>query len=104
MVNGLKYLLAATAGVAGAMLYFGGLWLTVQQLADSGRPYLLLVASFFVRAALLMLLFFAVGGIGLPALVLAVVVFILTRLLLTRYWGISTNAQGSDHGSHADAR
>jgi F1F0 ATPase subunit 2 len=40
---------SALAGVILGVLYFGGLWLTVQRLAGARHPALLAAASFLVR-------------------------------------------------------
>jgi F1F0 ATPase subunit 2 len=51
---------------AGAVLgafYFGGLWWTVQRAGAAQRPLLLLVASWLVRATVLLLgMYFVMGG------------------------------------------
>lgn len=51
---------ALVFGVGVGILYFGGLWKTVQAMAGSQRPTLLFLGSFVARNALL-----AAGAIGL---------------------------------------
>jgi F1F0 ATPase subunit 2 len=48
----LGWLVAALAGAIVALLYFAGLWWTVQRVADARYPVALLAASFVFRAAL----------------------------------------------------
>lgn len=48
----LPVLLALVAGLGLGLVYFGGLWLTVQQLGRTRSPTLLFAASFVVRTAL----------------------------------------------------
>jgi len=45
-------LLALVAGLGLGLIFFGGLWLTVRQLADTRHPWLLFAMSFVVRLAL----------------------------------------------------
>lgn len=55
----LPLLLALVAGLGLGLIYFGGLWLTVQQLGSTRSPTLLFAVSFVVRTALI------VGGMYL---------------------------------------
>jgi len=45
-------LLALVAGLGLGLIFFGGLWLTVRQLADIRHPWLLFAMSFILRLAL----------------------------------------------------
>jgi F1F0 ATPase subunit 2 len=99
----LPYLLAVVAGALAGFLYFAGLWLTIRRLPDSRRPYLLLPASFLLRAALMLALFYLVAGAGLLPLAVAALVFVLVRFFLTHRWGVRANEQRSLRGSHSDA-
>ena len=103
VIEGVFYALAAVTGSVAAVFHFGGLWLTVQRLADSSRPHLLLGASFIVRAAVVLVLFYAIGRVGLAALLLATAGFIVTRILLTHRWGVSVREGRKERGRHADA-
>ena len=53
------WLVAALAGAFVALLYFAGLWWTVQRVAEARYPVALLAASFVLRAGL------AVGALWL---------------------------------------
>lgn len=59
----LTLLLSLAGGTAVGVLYFGGLWRTVQALTASPRPTLLFVGSFVLRNAVL-----AAGAVGLALL------------------------------------
>jgi F1F0 ATPase subunit 2 len=52
----LPLLIAFLIGAAAGGLYFAGLWITVRKLPGSDRPTLVLLASFALRLALLLLL------------------------------------------------
>ncbi|MBE3069465.1 MAG: ATP synthase subunit I [Planctomycetes bacterium] len=78
--------LAVVAGVAAGLVYFGGLWLTVQRLPTSRRPGVLALVSFAVRLAV------SVAVMGLCArrhwqlLAACVAAFLVTRVVLVRRW------------------
>ena len=57
----LRLVLALVAGVGLGLVYFGGLWLTVQRVPGSGHPGLLVLGSFLGRTVAV------VGGIYLAA-------------------------------------
>ena len=57
----LRLVLALVAGAGLGLVYFGGLWLTVQRVPGSGHPALLVLGSFFGRTVVV------VGGIYLAA-------------------------------------
>jgi len=66
------------------LLFFGGLWWTVQRLVESNRPYLLSVASFMVRTAVVMAAFYLLLAAGWPHLLAALIGFWVARTILAR--------------------
>lgn len=74
--------LALAAGAALGLVYFGGLWLTVRQLAGSGRPALLFGASLLVRTLLTVLGFYLVMDASLARVLACLLGFIIARQLL----------------------
>lgn len=84
-------ILAVLAGGGLSLLYFGGLWLTVQRAVDeASRPTLFLLGSFVGRTALVLLGFYLVivfMGDQWLLLVACVVGFIAGRTILVRRWG-----------------
>jgi F1F0 ATPase subunit 2 len=64
MINDWIYLVKAlVAGVIMGIVYFGGLWLTVQKLKKVSQPGLLALTSFIVRLVLfLFVLYFITDG------------------------------------------
>lgn len=72
-----------------ALLYFGGLWLTVQRAVEAGHPHWLLLASFVVRTALVLLGFFlvlAIPGADWTLLLASLLGFLAGRTVLVRRW------------------
>jgi F1F0 ATPase subunit 2 len=74
--------LAWAAGTGLGLFYFGGLWLTIQQLPFSGGPALLLVGSFVGRTALTLVGFYLVMGGRWERMLACLVGFMMARLFL----------------------
>lgn len=83
-------ILALLAGGGLSLLYFGGLWLTVQRAVDeASRPTLFLLGSFLGRTVLVLLGFYLVivfMGDQWLLLVVCLLGFILGRTILVRRW------------------
>ena len=75
-------MLAVAAGAGLGVLYFGGLWLTVRQLAVSGRPGLLFAASFVGRTVVAVVGFYLVMDSSWERALACLVGFIIARQLL----------------------
>lgn len=69
------------AGLASGALYFGGLWLTVNQLPRTKRPYRLLVGSFFLRMLAVLAVFYLLLSLGWGVLIVAMLGLLLARQL-----------------------
>jgi F1F0 ATPase subunit 2 len=85
-MNFLHLAIAFAAGMGLGVFYFGSLWLTVQELSTTQRPFLLLASSFLGRLGLTMVGFYLVMGSHWEALLAAVLGFMLTRSLLIQRW------------------
>jgi F1F0 ATPase subunit 2 len=83
----LVLVLSLLGGVVTGLFYFGGLWLTLQQLPTARRPGLLILISFVGRAAVTLLIFIFLMGGAWPRLLAALAGFLLARLALVRYVG-----------------
>ncbi len=81
------YLFNFAAGAGLGFFYFGGLWLTVRQLAKTDQPALLMSASFIGRLGFTLLGFYLVADGYWERLLVAVLGFFLVRLLLVRRLG-----------------
>ena len=80
---------AFLTGAALSVIFFGGLWLTVQALDRSSRPWLLMFNSFVGRMTIVTSGFYLVlvfiGG-RLEVLVVCLLGFLVGRILLVRRW------------------
>jgi F1F0 ATPase subunit 2 len=76
--------LSCVAGAAVGMLFFGGLWWTVQRLATAEHPGLLSLASFLVRSALALLLFYPLIAGAWQRGLAALLGFMTVRFLMAR--------------------
>ncbi len=79
-------LLGYAAGALLGTLYLLGLWWTVGRATRTGNNALLLI-SFVLRAAALLLAFYGLLGLGAAGLAAALLGFLTARLLLTRLLG-----------------
>lgn len=75
---------ALGGGTLAGFMYFGGLWWTVRRLPQSPSAAVLLL-SYLVRTAAVMLIFILVVRRGWAYLLLAFLAFLLVRQLLIRY-------------------
>jgi F1F0 ATPase subunit 2 len=71
----------AAGGLLGAF-FFGGLWWTVQKISGVGSPYLVVVISFFIRAAIAMAGFYYLLMAGWQYMLAAMIGFIVARSVL----------------------
>lgn len=79
----------ALALVGGALLglfYFGGLWWTVQRLAQSGSPGLLTLGSFFIRTLVTLAGFYLLADGQWQRLLACLAGFIAARFALVSRW------------------
>jgi F1F0 ATPase subunit 2 len=79
-------------GVALGIIYFGGLWLTLQRLASTDRPAILALGSFLVRSGVCIFGFYLISGNGLEGLACGLAGFILVKVALIHRWGLNANA------------
>ena len=82
----LGWLLAVLGGAALGLLYYAGLWFTLRRLPEQAHPALWVFGSFTLRLAVSMAGFYAILGSdrNLTRLGLALLAFIMARVLLTR--------------------
>lgn len=83
-IDGLWLALAALAGVAIGLFYFGGLWLTTQRLVSAQRPALLFMASYLVRLVVALGGFYLVSGGRWERMVACLAGFLLGRAWMLR--------------------
>jgi len=75
--------LSFAAGMLLGAIFFGGLWWTVQKITGSDSPYLVSIASFFVRAAVVLAGFYFLLQADWSYLLAALAGFIIARIILT---------------------
>lgn len=78
--------LGFAAGLVAGVLYLVALWFTVKRAARTGDRSLLVI-SFLARAAVLLLAFYGLRGLGVQGLIAALIGFIAARWLMTRILG-----------------
>ena len=81
------YIFSFIAGAALGAFYFGGLWLTVRQLAKTNQPILWLSISFIGRLGLTLAGFYLIAAGQWERLLIAIGGFFLARLLLVKRFG-----------------
>lgn len=75
--------LALLAGILFGIFYFGGLWWTVQKITGSEKAYLISVASFVVRTAVVLVGFYLLLMSGSLYLFAALAGFLIARTIIT---------------------
>lgn len=86
-MNGAYLLLSFLLGAIIGGLYFSGLWFTVRQLPNAGRPALLLIGSFSLRLALFLAAIYLLAASHWSYMVSALAGVLLARTLLIQRWG-----------------
>ena len=92
-----RIIVSGGAGAIASCVYFGGLWFTVKRLSRSSHPLTLYVASFLIRAALLMCGVFAMLQMGWQQGLAAFVGFLMVRYVLTLSLGLRKTHWASAH-------
>ncbi len=77
------HIIVFIAGLSIGLIFFGGLWLTVQKAIRSKIPALWFSISFIVRMGITLLGFFFVTDGKIASLILCTVGFALARLVIT---------------------
>jgi F1F0 ATPase subunit 2 len=78
--------LAALAGIFLGILYFGGLWWTIQRISQSSQSVWLLAVSFILRTILIMGGFFVITNGKLERLAVSMLAFFVTRFFFIKYF------------------
>ncbi|GAA4024633.1 ATP synthase subunit I [Actimicrobium antarcticum] len=83
MNDPLLLLLAAVAGIALGLLFYGGLWWTIRKSMASPRPALWILVSLLVRMGITLAGFYVVAGTHWERLVLCLLGFMAARAGVT---------------------
>ncbi len=85
MNDTLNRILIFIAGMALGVLFFGGLWLTVKAAVSSTKPALLILGSFVVRIAIVLMGFYFIGAGNWQKLLFALFGFVIARFLVIHF-------------------
>lgn len=77
------YVLAFAGGIILGLLFFGGLYLTIQKLESVKNPALIMMLSFVVRMGILLFAFYFIAKSGYKEVLFALAGVILTRIVMT---------------------
>ncbi|WP_232370928.1 ATP synthase subunit I [Desulfogranum marinum] len=93
MSETLTVLLVIVAGFILGLLFFGGLWWTVNRGLSSRRPTLWFMGSFVLRTAIVLAGLYLVAGDDWQRLLLCLFGFIIARAIVRRYTDRQPNQQ-----------
>jgi F1F0 ATPase subunit 2 len=86
-MNWILIIFALLSGAVMSLFYFGGLWLTLKKIAEYRLSYWLVLASFIIRLAFVLLVFYAMIIYHWSYLVISLVSFLAVRQLLVARLG-----------------
>lgn len=75
---------AFIGGIVLGILFFGGLWLTIQKALHSKKPALLFVGSFMLRMAVFLTGFYYVSQNSWQKMLVCLAGFLIARTIITR--------------------
>lgn len=78
-------LVALLAGLVSGMLFFGGLWITVQKAMTAKQPAVWFGLSFILRLAITLPVFYFIAKEGWQSLLMAVAAFIIARTVVIKF-------------------
>jgi F1F0 ATPase subunit 2 len=78
-------------GIALGIIYFGGLWLTLQRLTSARHPAILALGSFSVRSGACLFGFYLVSENGIDGIAYCLTGFIMVKVILIHKWGLNAN-------------
>jgi F1F0 ATPase subunit 2 len=80
----LSLIMAFAIGISLGVIFFGGLWWTVQKVNKFKHPALWFLCSFLLRTALVILGFYLIGKGHWERMILCLLGFILARIIVNR--------------------
>jgi F1F0 ATPase subunit 2 len=81
----LYMILVLAAGFLLGILFFGGLWLTVKKVGTSKSPALLVLGSFIVRIAIVVVGFYFIGAGNWRFMLMSFAGFLIGRFVMMRF-------------------
>jgi len=85
--------LAVVTGILLGVIFFGGLWWTVQNSLGSKRPQLWFLGSFLLRTAITLLGFYFIGNGQWKRIMVCLLGFIIARIIVKRVTGSRDSEQ-----------
>ena len=79
----MAYALAFAGGIILGILFFGGLYITVQKMNTVKNPALIMILSFILRMVVLVIAFYFISKGGYKEVLFALAGVILTRFVMT---------------------
>jgi F1F0 ATPase subunit 2 len=79
----MSYVLAFGAGMILGLLFFGGLYITIQKIETAKNPALIMILSFMIRMAVLVVAFYFIAQSGYKEVLFALAGVIITRFVMT---------------------
>ena len=79
----MTYVLAFAGGVILGLLFFGGLYITVQKMDTVKNPAIIMIISFILRMAVLVVAFYFISKSGYKEVLFALAGVILSRFVIT---------------------
>ena len=76
---------ALFAGIALGVIFFGGLWFTIQKGLRSKKSALIFTGSFIIRLVIIVSGFYFVGGNNWQKMLVCLAGFLIARIVITRY-------------------
>lgn len=93
-INWWIYILAIFSGALLSVIYFFGLWVTVQKITNLNKHYyLVLLLSFLTRVTITLIGFYFILMLGWVPALLALLAFIITRQVVVRKIGTPSSLQ-----------
>ena len=83
----LYLIISFSSGMALGAFYFLSLWKTLQKISDAKNPGFLLFRSYLIRTSVVLFGFYLIMGGHWERIVIALVGFVLMRIILTRRLG-----------------
>ena len=98
------FLPAIATGVAAGLIFWGGLWWTVRQLANHPHPALIMLVSFVIRSVIVIGAFYWMMNAHWEQLAVALLAFMSIRMVLAKtltkqLWSPSTLRQNDGNRS-----
>lgn len=95
----IRFILPLLMGVGSGILYFGGMWLTVQKINATAYPAIWLLSSFVIRIGMLLIMFYWLVMVSWSFLAVGFIGFLMARsVLINRITQVQKNSSKEEYG------